>query len=206
MDKGTIIIAAVVMFAAPATAQNFLVNPGFDAADQLDGWTCSTFDGVATWNAEDRNGSPDSGSMQHDVDGAANNAKVRCEQCVPVTELKSYIISAWHYWPDDPDVAQIGTTRLSISYYSDAGCSSILEVGPTKTGNHVALDTWYYLESDEWTAPQGAQSAMVYVFTWQNFSGQPVRSRLDDLSFAFAAFFLDGFESGDLSGWSSSVP
>ncbi len=114
-------------------------------------------------------GSPDSGSMQHDVDGAADNAKVWCAQCVPVTELTGYVASAWHYWPDDPDVMQVGSTRLSVYYYSDVGCSLFVEVGANSTGNHPLLDTWYHLETDESIAPTGAMTALVYFITWQNF-------------------------------------
>ncbi len=63
-----------------------------------------------------------------------------------------------------------------------------------------------YLESDESIAPTGALSAMVYVFTWQNLTGQPVRARLDDLDFSTTTLFRDGFESGGTGEWSSAVP
>ncbi len=198
MARPAIAISIVLMITSPVLAQNLLFNPGFDTADQLDGWTCTSSDGLASWSSEDRSGSPVSGSMQHDVDGAANNARIWCHQCVPVTELEGYVFSTWHYWPDDPDVDQIGSTRLSVNFYTEAGCSSLIEVGPTKTVTPASLDTWYLFESDEQIAPTGALSATANVFTWQNLVGQPVRARLDDLDFSTATLFRDGFESGGI--------
>jgi len=194
------------MITSPVVAQNLLVNPGFDNPDLLTDWTCTSGDGLASWSTEDQSGSPDSGSMQHDVDGAANNAKIWCTQCVPVTELASYAASAWHYWPDDPDVTQVGSTRLSVYYYSDIGCTLFIEVGANSTGTHSLLDTWYHLETDESIAPTGAMAALVYFITWQNFTGQPVRARLDELDFSTTILFRDGFETGGTGAWSSTSP
>ncbi len=83
MARPAIAISIVLMITSPVLAQNLLFNPGFDTADQLDGWTCTSSDGLASWSSEDRSGSPVSGSMQHDVDGAANNAKVWCASMRP---------------------------------------------------------------------------------------------------------------------------
>ncbi len=190
---------------SPAVAQNLLVNPGFDLADQLDGWICTTTDGTATWSSLDRQTSAVSGSMQHDVLALADNGKVRCSQCVAIDELWSYAMSAWYFWPSDPDVTQLGTTRLSFLFFAEPDCTSPSGNGPVDVG-HPALDTWTELRSGEAEAPAGSVAAMVHVFTWQNFADQPVRARLDDLAFFATTLFRDGFENGDLTGWSSSTP
>ena len=49
-------------------------------------------------------------------------------------------------------------------------------------------------------------SAKVFVFTWQDLANEPVRARLDDLEFSTTTLFRDGFETGDLTEWSGSVP
>jgi len=126
MVRSTIIVAVAILITVPALAQNLLVNPGFDVADQLNGWTCTTSYGVASWSSEDRLGSSESGSLVHDVTAALNNKTVWCVQCVPVNELWSYVASGWYYWPDDPDVSQTGSSRWTVYYYSDIGAMSAL--------------------------------------------------------------------------------
>ncbi len=205
MVRSTIIVTIAVLIASPALAQNLLVNPGFDVADQLDGWTCRTTYGTALWSPEDQLGSVGSGSMEHEVSATSDSQSVRCSQCVPVDELWEYVVSAWFFWPDDPDVSQLGSTRISFQFYSDANCTTTLPVGEVQIG-HPILDTWLHLVSDAVIAPAGAASAGVFVFTWQNLANEPVRARLDDLDFSIAPIFRDGFESGGVDAWSDSVP
>jgi len=205
MVRSTIIVAIAVVIAVPTLAQNLLVNPGFDVPDQLTGWTCRTTYGTALWSPEDLLGSVGSGSMEHEVSATSDNQSVRCSQCVPVEEFWDYVASAWFFWPDDPDVSQLGSTRISFQFYSDANCTTTLPAGEVQVGYPI-LDTWLHLVSDTVTAPAGATSAGVYVFTWQTTGNQPVRARLDDIVFSDTALFRDGFESGDVDGWSSAVP
>ena len=121
MVRSNTFVMIFILIAVPAGAQNLLTNPGFDVADQLTGWTCSATDeGMATWIPEDRLGSPTSGAMQHFVNSTLLNSQVSCTQCLLVDEFYTYAASAWHYWPDDPDVTQEGTARMSIVFYSAA--------------------------------------------------------------------------------------
>jgi hypothetical protein len=206
MNVLKVAIGIAVLSAAPASAQNLLVNPGFDVADQLDGWTCTLTYGTATWNAEDRQAQTTSGSMQHDVNAWVDSQKVRCHQCVAVEEGKPYVASVWHYWPDDPDVNQLGSTRISYEFFGDVGCTTNLGVYDVQV-DYPHLDTWSQLVSDEVVSPAGAQSAAVYVFTWQNNADDPVRARLDDIRFSVSpGIFSDDFEDGDLWAWSTWVP
>ena len=123
------------VIAGPAMAQNLLVNPGFDATDQLSGWTCTTTNGVATWSPDDRLDSPTSGSIQHDVTATADNRHVRCSQCVPVNEQFGYLASTWFFWPDDSDVSQQGSTRISIVFYTNARSARSTRVAATSRSN-----------------------------------------------------------------------
>ncbi len=205
MIRATWAFALSLVIAGPAMAQNLLVNPGFDATDQLSGWTCTTTNGVATWSPDDRLDSPTSGSIQHDVTATADNRHVRCSQCVPVNEQFGYLASTWFFWPDDSDVSQQGSTRISIVFYTDASCTVNAGGGDIEIKSPI-LETWLHLETEEVVAPIGAVAANIHVFTWQNNAHQPVRARLDDLDFRTTTVFRDGFESGDTSAWSSSVP
>lgn len=208
MLRKTLIVGSILMAAGPVFAQNLLVNPGFDDPDQLTGWTCDETSGVASWSSQDSLGSMISGSMEHNVAASYNNATVKCSQCVPVSELWTYVTSGWHFWPDDLDVEQYGSVRWSLVFYSDIDCApaSILGFPPPTIGSRppLALDTWHLLVSDEFIAPAGSLSAEIGVITWQNTADEAVRTRLDDLDFSTTTLFRDGFETGDLTAWSAS--
>jgi elongation factor P--beta-lysine ligase len=103
-------------------------------------------------------------------------------------------------------VTQVGWSGWSIRFFSDTLCNSYLGVQTTKVARNPALDTWHQLVIDEVMAPAGSMSAEVYVYTVQEFAFQPVRARIDDLVFSVAGLFRDGFETGDLTEWSSSIP
>lgn len=205
VSRTFVLIATASVFAFPATAQNLLVNPGFDEPDQITGWTCDTLYGTAEWSPLDHLGAPGSGSMEHEVNASTDNQKVRCWQCVAVDELTPYLGEVWFFWPDDPDVSQIGTTRMSLNFFFDSNCNDYTGVYDVAVGYPV-LDAWQVLRTDELTAPEGTQSASVYVFTWQNLANEPVRARLDDVDLRTTLIFRDGFESGDLTEWSASAP
>jgi hypothetical protein len=206
MNRLPIALAVMMLAAVPGSAQNLLVNPGFDVADQLNGWSCSSSNGSASWSSDDRLGDPTSGSVQHDLASSSNPQSMSCNQCVPVTEGSTYIASGWYLWPDDPDVSQLGSTRATFRFYENADCTGLSFAGPLEIVDPV-LDTWTYVSTNFSTAPLGYHSAKVFFFTWHDLDGEAVRTRLDDLQFyAVSLIFLDGFESADLSAWSASVP
>jgi len=190
------------LIALPVAAQNLLVNPGFDNVDQLNGWTCSTANGIASWSPEDRAGSATSGSMQHDVTATSNNRYLWCSQCVPVDEFEAYIASMWVFWPNDPDVTQDGSPRIEIDYHASATCDSFLQLGDIQVG-FPFYDTWNFLSTNPTTAPSGAQSALLFVITWQDLADDAVRARIDDVDFhsTNSIIFRDGFESGNTIAW-----
>jgi hypothetical protein len=187
----------------PADAQNLLVNPDFDDSLQLTGWSCGSPWGAVTWSSEDLLNDPTSGSVEHYVAGNVNNATATCTQCVPVVDLLTYTMSGWAYWPDDPDVDQIGTTRFGFVFYEEPDCTLQLDSDEVVIGQPPALDMWFELVSDPLAAPAGATSALIIVTTWQDLAGTAVRARIDHLDYSTNGIFADGFESGALSRWSA---
>lgn len=205
MARLAVAFSIALVITTPVVAQNLLVNPGFDDPDQLNGWICVTDDGIAVWSTEDHEGSPGSGSMEHEVSAASDDKWVRCSQCVPARQYWPYVGSAWYYWPDDPDVSQNGKTVITISFFSDVDCTDSLSGGGGSNAFPV-LDTWVQKTTPEFVAPAGAMSAGFYVFTWQYTAGQPVRARLDDLVFSPMVLFWDDFESGGTGAWYATIP
>ena len=206
MLRKILIIGSLLMAAGPVFAQNLLVNPGCDNADLLTGWACDSNYGQASWSPIDSLGSIGSGSMEQYVAATFPNKFLSCWQCVQVTELWTYVMSGWYFWPDDPDVSQMGSSRWSFTFYSDTDCTVSLSVSTTGASFQPPLDTWRHLATDEIMAPAGSLSARIDVLTWQNLANEPVRARLDDLDFSTTTLFRNGFETGDLSEWSASVP
>jgi len=194
-------VACLIVF--PITAQNLLVNPGFDFADQIAGWTCVGNDGMVTWSPLDRMGSGASGSLQVDIAGTETNASLTCNQCVPVNEFNSYAASTWINWPDDIDVTQDGTSRIRIGFYSDAGCTTSIEWGPISFAYYPGqpLGTWIHFSTAESIAPAGSVAARLFITTWQDLANEPVRVRIDDFDFRTTTIFHDGFESGGTTAW-----
>ncbi len=200
MFKNAWIIVALLMVSASAFAQNILVNPGFDVSDQLTDWTCTSTHGLASWDSEDRQGSADSGSMEHNVTADSDNGLLSCTQCLPVQELWSYVLSGWFFWPNDPDVSQQGSPRISFNFFENVDCSGGVFYGPLAM-EFPTYDTWRPIQTTESIAPAGSQSALVYFITWQDLADQWVRARYDDLDFSATTLFRDGFESGSLDAW-----
>lgn len=203
MARVATITIVVVLIALPLTAQNLLVNPGFDNADQLTGWTCTTGYGLATWSPFDRLGSGISGSMQTDLSETTTNKAITCIQCVPVTELNSYVASTWLNWPDDADVNQDGSSRIRVGFFSDAGCTTAIEWCPIKFAYYPGqpLGVWIFLPTVECVAPVGSVAARVIITTWQDPANEPVRARIDDVDFRTTTIFRDDFESGNTNPW-----
>lgn len=79
-------LSALLLTAAPAAAQNLILNPGFD--DDLSGWRSQT----AAWSALDAGGDPGSGSAlganSHDSGGTLGVTAL--SQCVAVDAGQSY--------------------------------------------------------------------------------------------------------------------
>lgn len=88
------VFAVCLLWCAQGQAQNLVVNTGF--ATDLASWsnygTPSPDDGTRTWNTDDVDGLPASGSAELTVDAAG--AKVGLAQCIPATAGQNYLYYA----------------------------------------------------------------------------------------------------------------
>lgn len=141
--------------ALPATADNVLVNSGFD--HDLSGWLKAGVVGREEWTSDDAQGSPSSGSAQltfRDVqflDGTADLFQV-----APATAGKKYDWSV--------DVKNAGATpdnyAMTIVWCSDPACnlpSATIVVGPLSS-----TPQWKNY-AGQIVAPAGTQSAAIHV-------------------------------------------
>jgi len=181
-----------VLFSPSASGQNLLVNPDFDT--DLSGWS-----GPGVWDSPDAFGSPSSGSATW-INTFVSGGALYVMQCVELTPwVEGYDLAGYGFVPSGQPGS--GYTFLSVAFFSDAGCNTYLTGGST-AGSSV-LDSWTLLERTGWT-PIGAASAQIAAGNQKTAPG-------DFQVWGDAIFFgpnpdmifHDGFETADLSQWSS---
>jgi hypothetical protein len=181
---------------------NLLTNSHFDCiATGLAGWTVS--DPVEIIHSpDDAEGSPISGSVQ--VMQLGVNSVFELDQCVPTTAGTNYDFSGTLRM----DTASFLSFTRGCEFFAGSSCGSpgsglALKVNTDLVGSTAGA--WVPILGTL-EAPAGAGSALCGL-TFTAALGQAFTANLDDLFLGPAALiFTDGFESGDVSAWSTSVP
>jgi hypothetical protein len=181
---------------------NLFDNGHFDCPSTgLDSWDLSD-PAEITRSGDDVDGSAISGSVQ--IMQLAANTSFDISQCVPVLAGTTSQLFA--------------TLRMSTSSYISvsASCEYFATTTCGAPGTGIDDNTIIDLLSDtgsvwvpisgELVTPAGALSARC-AFTFTTGTGADFTAWLDDLYLSNESFiFSDGFESGDTSAWSSTVP
>lgn len=184
-----------VLLPTGAAAQNLVVNPDFDA--DLSGWT-----GNGVWSSLDLVGSPSSGSAAWNNLNAGTSGGLYITQCIEISGVfEGYYFGSWAYIPSGQ--AGTGVAGLSLTFYSDAGCTDYLEgYGGSQTAD---LDAWRHLSLEGWV-PTGAGSATIGMLN-QKYGVGDFQTHHDSIHFGrhTIMIFGDGFESADVSDWTSAI-
>lgn len=147
-------LAALLLAATPASAQNLLTNPHFDT--DLTGWTgLATFDGT-----RDANGSPSSGSASVAV--TTPTFLVLLRQCIPAAQNTSYDFGGQAFIQQAPAGGAVG---VSLAFTSDSTCTSSL--GSAGTGSPVSAVGAWGSSTGTAVSPPGTAGALLLV----GFSG-----------------------------------
>lgn len=181
---------------------NRFTNGHFDCPSAgLNGWEVSNTSEI-TYSTEDVDASTISGSAQ--VMQLGSNTDFGISQCVPISVGQSPEMTA------KVRMSTINFVALSIGceYFTGLVC------GAPGTGIGTSISTDLISDSGgAWVpylaapaAPVGANSALCS-YSIATPSGQDFTAWLDDLFLDNgSSIFIDGFESGDTSGWTASVP
>lgn len=151
----------VAALASAGQAQNLLLSPDFDDADQLTGWQIGG-EVIAVWSERDVDGSLSSGSAEvSSAEGGGNGI----QQCVPVTEMTDYLLEGWVWIPSEqpsPDAA-VGP-RFVVAWFKSEDCGALFIQPNAKTPSADAelRDAWQ-LFGETFTAPSGAMSGRLFV-------------------------------------------
>ncbi|MBZ5589341.1 MAG: carbohydrate binding domain-containing protein [Acidobacteriia bacterium] len=175
------IVSALALFPAlavvgTATAQNLLVNPGFDS--DLSGWSIfpsSSY--TVTWTPT--KGANALGAAQIDVNAVAAQNTYVFQQCVTVSPSTNYDFGAHVKFPSG--VAQIPTARLQVEWYTGGGCSGVDGSSPSSSTVN-SPDTWQNVTATSRMSPSGATGAKVST-VFQTPAGGTSQLWFDDIYF-----------------------
>ncbi|MCH9651413.1 MAG: cohesin domain-containing protein [Deltaproteobacteria bacterium] len=182
---------------------NLLKNPNFD--QDLAFWSLASPSAAEILHhGDDADDAASSGSAEvRNLTGAGETFALA--QCVALDGTEVYRVGGrarvLSGLPNDP------VEFASVSFFDDLDCGG--ELLGTASSNQVLGDTagaWSEELASEVVAPVGGGSALVSFIVEAGVSADFV-THFDSLFFARrTAFFADGFESGDTSAWTLTVP
>lgn len=147
---GWLLGAALSLLAGPgSSAENLLVNPHFD--EDLAGWSCEGSGTACSWQEEDPEDDPASGSGQVMRDGPGSFIGLLV-QCVELPSTGLYRVAA-----ELRTIAENGRNgQIDVAWFGEAGCSGP-GVAVDILGVARVIDGWRSLEA-ELLAPEDALS------------------------------------------------
>lgn len=193
LGAGALALALLLSISVPATAQNLVGNPDFDANVHAAGW--SFLDGLSvSWLSGDRNVCPASGKLE--VVGVStlspeggNYAGAAWSDCIPVPGGATSLWLAFD-WSDN------NLVRAGVVKFPDSGCADAPALSVSSVGGNFGL--WNHFESA--IDVTGSQSIRVDV----GFSGAAFDSLSFDRVYLGVArrSFADDFDGGATCRWS----
>lgn len=192
---------AAVFVTQFASGQVVVSNPGFDA--DVIGWNAFA-EASIVWSPLDALASPSSGSgLVTNMSPTALDA-TGARQCLEgVTGLADYLISANVLVPGGQ--SETGYTYLVVQWYDGLSCAGAnLGFSLSPGVLNPTVDVWYR----DWgtvEAPSAAQSARLLLMVLKHQDIGTLDAHYDNVEF-IEIIFVDGFESGDTTAWSSVSP
>lgn len=184
-----------------ARGENLVFNPDFDT--DVSGWTAEPEVSIA-WSAVDASLDPSSGSAEVTNSVAGPNDGRGMSQCldIVVVEGAEYDFGGKALIPDAQ--ARTGSAQVGLRWYGDSNCMGST-VGPQPRRSTDTIGAWIELSALAEIAPAGAVSVEYVAFPSKVEAGGSLVAHFDDLYFPITPPFADGFESGDLTSWSSTT-
>ena len=192
---------ALLMGSGDSHAQ-LLNNTEFDT--DVSGWAV-TAKVTIEWDPLDADGSPTSGSgLVTNISDTAGDSTGASQCPAGINEEHTYQVGAEVYIPGGQ--TETGWADILVRWYSGANCSGLIDLANTSSVTTATPDTWLPV-SGSFVAPAGSQSARVRLSVRKQEDTGNLAAHFDNVVFADAALiFQDGFESGDTTAWSNTVP
>jgi hypothetical protein len=192
---------AAMLATHTASGQIVVSNPGFDT--DVTGWTALS-EASIVWSPLDADGNPGSGSAFVTNMAITTLDATGARQCLDgVTGLTEYLVSANTLVPSGQ--SETGYTYLVIQWYDSPSCGGS-QLGADFTPGIISptADVWYR----DWVtveAPSGAQTARLILNVLKYQDTGTLEAHFDNVGFV-EIIFVDGFESGDTTSWSVTIP
>lgn len=194
-----LLVAAVVAATSPAEAQ--LVNGEFDT--DTSSWTVGT-NATLMWSSDDSDGDPGSGSADITNVSSSSADAIAVRQCGgTVTPGETYRLAGDILVPSGQ--TETGEARFLVQFYSLEQCTGTNLGAFVSPGiPHTTTDVWTE-ETFRVVAPANAASIRVglSVLKWEDVG--TLAAMFDGLVLA-EEIFVDDFETGDTTMWSSTTP
>ncbi len=195
-----VVLLTMVMAAPIVHAQNLLPNPTFDS--DVAGWLASAGSTVG-WDPLDANGNPLSGSaLVTNIDADPNDSEGAFRCIEGLTGETAYQFGADILIPGGQ--IETGNAYILVQWYGGAGCSGFLNLTESPIVLTTTPDEWFAV-SKVATSPTGTQSGRLRLSVWKIEAGGSLAAQFDNV-WMEAVLFVDGFETGDTSRWSSTMP
>ncbi len=180
-----VIVLLMVWSATAVSAQNLVVNGDFDSnTSSWDFTTAGTFTHSSSLDADDT--APASGSGQ-----LANTATLAygtsfAGQCITtgIAGGSAYDWGAKIRFDSGNTQTATGTANVVVNFLDGAGCSGSVVGGSATTNvSSSAADVWTQTEVLGWTAPAGAVSAYLSLWTTKVESSGTITVNFDNVVF-----------------------
>lgn len=188
------VFGVCLLWCVQGQAQNLVVDTGFatDLASWVNYGTASPDDGTRTWNSDDVNAAPTSGSAEFTVD--APGAKVGLAQCLPVTAGQNYLYYARVKFLAGQTTG-LSRAMVEVAYFPSTDCTAASGGGE---GLGAVIGTAYPLSNTVWggipgnaapgvegsaVAPAGSNSAQLRIFVEQLTGTDAHTARFDQVVF-----------------------
>ncbi|MEM8962280.1 MAG: SdrD B-like domain-containing protein [Acidobacteriota bacterium] len=183
-----------------ADADNLLANGHLDCS--IEDWTATSDDpSEIVYSTDDFDNSSDSGSFA--IANTAGSTVLQVSQCAAVDRVSSLSLST-QLQLSTPDTGI--TVIVGCEIYATNDCTgAVTTTSSTSVFQGDTAGAWVAL-TDSVGMPDGSQSALCSVAFTTGLTGETFDARIDQVRLGNDLIFTDGFESGDTSAWSSTVP
>ncbi len=176
-------------------AGNLLVDPNFD--DGLNEWDLdSPYGNEISWTDND-NSTHGSGGVEIDPHGGGEGKIYELSQCLDVDEGTPFALSGETMIYGN---ALSPTLKAVARYFRNAGCVDLLETVEAVIAQGSTGGTWIPRAFVSSRAPIDTLSVRVG-FVVEGGTTSDFRVTLDEVAFLVDTLFVDGFETGDTTGW-----
>ncbi|MEM7048398.1 MAG: hypothetical protein AAF604_02015 [Acidobacteriota bacterium] len=175
-------------------ASSLLENPNFDQA--LAPWSSLDFD----WSDEDADGAPSSGATA----AMPVTEAVLDHPCIEVDASQVGLVSSMLVWIDDPTGASPAVV-LELDFFDESGCQGTLVTSQAMSSVEGGTGMAWLESKASVELPENVVSARPRL-RYRTTDAASSVALVDRITLIPSLVFADGFESGDTSAWSVTVP